>query len=560
MYNLYIYEKQLSERQKQKSEELKNKKIKEKRKHQIKKLFSNYCKRMDKFILSLCHKPIIIKDPTLPEDNIEKNDVIDNMLSKNFNQNFIFGDFMTDKKRAELLDEQKKIIQNYEDKIIQSKNMQESKMIKNKLKEKYILQPRMIFKPRTEFERAIEMINILGNKNKKSTKKIFEKIKKLDIYSVKHITGIEQLKKKYKNKNIKFKDIEQFSENNDEELNFSLATNSRRTLGNIELLNNPNKNIKLINNYSNNNINKIKKNSEKLLKLKNNILKELFKNNQKIYFKGASQYAQKSKIKKNIKKERSLNLIEYKINKTNNNKFKKINYRSNSALKIKDYKEKYEQNNLNNKKLRPMSFVQKDLKKYNSSFVDMLDISMKELLSKTKDIKRNMNNMIKEQMNNSLLDECINKYNYKTNDDILNKDLNNSIIFDKNIDFKIPLKNNQYSNLQDKLNYLKLISQSKGFETKKEFRKGFENSKRYLLQYDSYLKSKENNDNEYIYIDGTRYNKKKDIKQISDIIFTKCNYYHPKSSHNKRTLVERDGKLSFTSGMSLSDFSIKYNL
>ena len=67
------------------------------------------------------------------------------------------------------------------------------------------------------------------------------------------------------------------------------------------------------------------------------------------------------------------------------------------------------------------------------------------------------------------------------------------------------------------------------------------------MQYDSYLKSKENNDNEYIYIDGTRYNKKKDIKQISDI-------------HNKRTLVERDEKLSFTSGMSLSYFSIKYNL
>lgn len=553
MYNLYIYEKQLSERQKQKSEELKNKKIKEKRKHQIKKLFSNYCKRMDKFIISLCHKPIIIKDPTSPEDSIEKNNVIDN------NQNFIFGDYMTDKKRVELLDEQKKIIQNYEDKIIQSKSMQESKMIKNKLKEKYILQPRMVFKPRTEFERAVEMINNLGNKDKKSTKKIFEKLKKLDIYSVKHITGIEQLKKNYKNKN-KFKDIEQFSEYNDDELDFSLETNSRRTLRNKELLNNPNKYIKLINNYSNDNIDKIKKNSEKLLKLKNNILKELFKHNQKIYFKGASQYAQKSKIKKNLKKERSLNLIEYKNDNTNNNKFKKINYRSNSALEIRDYKEKGEQNNIKNKKLRPMSFVQKDLKKYSSSFADMLDISMKELLSKTKDIKRNMNNMIKEEMNNSLLDECINKYNYKSNDDILNKDLNNSIIFDKNIDFKISLKNNQYSNLQDKLNYLKLISQSKGFEEKKEFRKGFENSKKYILQYNSYLKSKENNDNEYVYIDGTRYNKKKDIKQISDIIFRKCNYYHPKSSHNKRTLVERNGKLSFTSGMSLSDFSIKYNL
>ena len=126
----------MTEKRRQRSEELLQIKQKEKRKKEIKKLFSNYCKRMDNFIQSLCKKPIIIKDPNAPEDSRHPKN---KSASSNNKNNFIFTRFMTDKKRIALLDERKKDVKDYEHKIMQSKNVQEKKMMQKILKDNHIL-------------------------------------------------------------------------------------------------------------------------------------------------------------------------------------------------------------------------------------------------------------------------------------------------------------------------------------------------------------------------------------------------------------------------------------
>ena len=155
---------------------------------------------MDKFIISLNRNPIIIHDPPTPINCRQ----INNFSNKSFNQNnncnknFIFGGFMTDRKRIELLNEEKNLIKKYEEKIMKSKKSK----AEQKSDEKIIVQPRMRFKPRTELERIIEMMDLLGNKNKKFNKIIFEqlqKLDKLDINAMKNYSGFRKFKKMFKN-------------------------------------------------------------------------------------------------------------------------------------------------------------------------------------------------------------------------------------------------------------------------------------------------------------------------------------------------------------------------
>ena len=563
MYNLYIYEKQLSEKQRQKSEEIKNNKLKEKRKLQIKKLFSNYCKRMDKFIISLNRNPIIIQDPPTPI-NCRQVKYLSNKSfhqNNNCNKNFIFGGFMTDRKRIELLDEKKNLIKKYEEKIIKSKNKAE----KPKLVEKIILQPCMRFKPRTELERIIEMMDLLGNKNKKFNKIIFEQLKKFDINSMKNYSGYGKLKKMYKNRKNNFetvnitKNIEKDEDSNKKENSEKIENENKydnNNNDNEEKNKNKNKDneIKL---QSLNDDNKKKEdedinNLENMIKLKNKILKELFKDEQKIYFKGASQYALDERYNINNKKKTNNNFALIK----NRLKFN----RTNSALNQTNYKFKNFKKNLKNRDFRPVSFCHKKLpKKENfSPFNDLTDIAAKNFGDNPNKIKTKMNNVLKEEINHSFLLDYINKYKYNfKNINNSNKDknfINNDIIKDSGIE-------DDDDNLQEKLNYLKKIIEKKDIEEKEEIQrytdiKRFQNKNKKNKNLIKYYLNKKKNKND---IDEIKINSK-DIIKNSDEIFRKCNFYHPKSSHSAKRLIEGDGKLSFTSGLTIKDFSIKYNL
>ena len=312
MYNLYIYEKRNLEKEKKKLEEKKNEKIKKKRKKEMDKLISNYDKRMNNFIISLCHHPIYLKDLTNKNNNQliiddEKSEEKKILMKKKY-KNFSFGGFITDKKRIELLNEEKEINRNYEEKIIFNKLKQEEKKEKKRKNDKIILQPRMRFKPRNELERIADVMNLLGeNKNKKKIKNLLEQLKKIDIDKFRKTKDFTKLKQLYKknplyleeNKNDKSEDNNEKDESsksessssNDDELDYKLETNLHRKIRNINLQlekENKKKNRLLKDRGDNNNENSL----DKKIKEKNKKLLELFKDDEKLYFKGASQYIQ----------------------------------------------------------------------------------------------------------------------------------------------------------------------------------------------------------------------------------------------------------------------------
>ena len=68
MYNLYIYEKQLLQNEKEKNDLIKKKNLKKKRKKEIKKLTRNYDNRMNDFILTMCQNPIFLNKQQIPFD------------------------------------------------------------------------------------------------------------------------------------------------------------------------------------------------------------------------------------------------------------------------------------------------------------------------------------------------------------------------------------------------------------------------------------------------------------------------------------------------------------
>ena len=491
---------------------------------------------MDKFLVSLCINPIIIQDPLTPPDcrQAHKKSNINNSFSKSNNvyKNFIFGGFMTDRKRIELLEQKKQIIKMYENKIIKSKNYIENKQEHAKQKETKIMQPRMRFKPRTELERIIEMMDLFGNSNKKYNKLLFEQLKKLDISAVKHYSGYGKLRKLYKNKNIKIIETPKIKNKDILEDSDIDIDNTNKDID-YKRKNKEENNLQIINdNYIKKKENKKEKdkyinNPQEINKLKNKILKDLFKDEQKLYFKGASQYASSSKL----------------INKNNKNKLK-FN-RANSAINQFNYKiGNIMHSNNKNKNIRKLFFPTHKVKKDSfSSFNDLSNISINGLGYNTK--TKSKTNKIKEEINNSVF------FNYS-------KFINNKL--------KIHLKENEDMNLQEKLEYLKKIIEKKdeeknseNFMVSKNFNKFKNKNKKNEKKVKSYNDKNNKDEIKEVYIDGVKY-KTKDIIKKSDTIFRRCNFYHPKSSHNKKALIEGDGKLSFTSGMTINEFSNKYNL
>ena len=554
MYNLYIYEKNISEKVKKELEEEKSRKYKEKRKLELDKLTSNYNKRMDNFILSLCKHPIYLKDLTnknttqliIDEEKSSQKKIFQKKKYKNFS----FGGFITDKKRLKLLYEEKEINRRYEEEIIKNKMKQEEKIEKKKLKNnKILIQPRMRFKPRNELERISDVMNILGeNKNKKKIKNILEQLKQIDLDRLKQTKGFGKLKQIYKkhklyleqNKNKNDKNdkknkpnesISESSDDNDEEeeleLDFSLETNLHRKLRNMNLRiekENKIKNKMLKDRGDNTNENSL----DKKIKEKNKRLLELFKDDEKLYFKGAAQYA--------LNKPKH-NLISNKININENvrslSAFPLKNSR-NIITSPKSFSSKLNENNnifFSNRLKRPMSMFdlfneQINRKKniYENDIIKKLDI-------KYQIKKQNMDKLFNEEINNSLLNDFYKKLSKKEE---YSKVLENPFYLEKNLDI---LKKPQEvdKDLDNKLEYLKKVikmNYKEGVWSANNSKKRFGDNKKINFRRIYRKKKKEDknkikhNDDDII-IDGIKYNND-DIKNIADIIFTKCGYYHKK--------------------------------
>ena len=175
-----------------------------------------------------------------------------------------------------------------------------------------------------------------------------------------------------------------------------------------------------------------------------------------------------------------------------------------------------------------------------------------------------MDELINKEINKSLVNKYINKY------DLINE-FNKSGNINPNT---FALQNNfqfleeKDERLKEKLAYLKEeITREDKLRDKdkdkyKQFVRRFARSSSGFMQKDIIDKIdeyKEDTKKEYIVVDNKIF-PKKDVKDISDFIFHKCKFYKRKSIHNENSLVKNSGKLMFTSGLTLNDFSSKYNL
>ncbi len=64
---------------------------------------------------------------------------------------------------------------------------------------------------------------------------------------------------------------------------------------------------------------------------------------------------------------------------------------------------------------------------------------------------------------------------------------------------------------------------------------------------------------EKIKIDGEEIPKSQ-IDKIAKIILKRCNFVHSKNKNNTSVLKSKQGKLMFTGGMTVNEFTNKYNL
>ena len=149
MYNLYAYEKQLNQIEKEKKEIIKERNLKKKRKKELDKLTQNYNDRMNEFIFSMCENPILLEREDNPNNNNKK-------IIKT-KDHFFFGYFKTDKERLESMEEEKKLLEKYDEK--RRKDEKKRNILKIKSHKDYIIiQPKMRFNSRTKLENIIEII------------------------------------------------------------------------------------------------------------------------------------------------------------------------------------------------------------------------------------------------------------------------------------------------------------------------------------------------------------------------------------------------------------------
>jgi hypothetical protein len=425
----------------------------------------------------------------------------------------------------------------------------------------------MRFKPRNELERIADVINLLGeNKNKKKIKNLLDQLKKIDIdkfRKTKDFTKLKQLYKKnplYLEENKKDRNEDDNKKNesksksssDDDELDYQLETNLHRKIRNInlELEKENKKKNKLLKDRGDNNESSL----DKKIKEKNKKLLELFKDDEKLYFKGASQYVQNRNQNYLLNKNTIIRSMSAMNNFPNsrNNLYSPKSYNSNINININSFNscnsssprdkpnnitffQKINTNN-SNRKTRPVSMLISFNKKRNKT----IDNFGRNDLIKKVDIKyqikkRNMDKIIDKEINNSILKDFYGKLSQKEYSQVFEKPL----YLEKNID-KINIgKVNIDMDLDEKLNYLKKITEIKFMNNGKRFWsinnfKNEVNSNELRKSIcvpktnkDKKEKNKVNHNDDEVIIDGIKY-KNYDIKNISDVIFTKCGYYHKK--------------------------------
>ena len=598
MYNLYIHEKQLSNSEKASSEKRKIIQFENKRKRKINRLSKKYNNRMENFVLNLCENPVI-----LGQYKGNENIIFNYRLDSNENEtknNLAFGNYISEKKKIELINEEKTLLKKY-DQI--NKESQRKKDLLNAKKNNSImlLQPRMKFGPREEIENIVDSINKNGsfNINEKYTKILNDHLKKLKDNNVRYVKGYDTLKNNFGNYYDNIKNIISKNEYQEKEYSYKNAIASKFS-NNMLYLNKKAQILEYkdpsITDEKNNNSPGSKKahSKNKYNIIKSNELKRLFNDNRKIYFKGASQFISlkldkpkkknfhnstddlqeqeisviytdkniyfkkgnkkakdKSKDEKNLNKQQSMpELNKNKKPKINMNLFSPSNQNANQN---QSYLNKYLDLDIPQKYKKhktPLNRISEE------NFEDNVQGLCEE--SKVKKIK--MNSLMNKEINKSIVSNYMDKY------DIINEfnkhnTINTNSLYFQGYNSHIAEKPDE--NLNEKLKYLMKLIKKRNREIMKENI----NTNSYMtatghlksLNKKEKKKVKKAASNDYILIDG-QFISKKDIKTLSEVIFTKCHFYKKKKSQSQRNALSNNDKVGKSRGLTVSNFYSKIGI
>lgn len=586
MYNLYIHQKKLLDLEKSSNEKKSLSKNETKRKKKINSLTKNYNERMKNFVMNLCKDPIILgqNDIEIHQAKSEKNN--EKLEKRN---HFIFGNYMTDKEKVEILNQEKEVLNKIEE---MNKNCQKKRDIINARKNNcdILIQPRMKFGPRQEIENLIDNINKNGVNHifisRKYNKIVSEYLKKLKDNNVKYVKGYDILKNSYGDNYNDIKNLLSKDENKENEYLYKNVISSKLS-NNNNIKEYKNKKIKIME-YKDSTKNKFympitKKISSLQNNFKSNELKKMFNDNRKMYFNGASQFINLKLVKpkkKNHLSEDEISVIytdkniyfkkinENTINKNNNEHGNRFSRQQSMPNILND------NSKINNKIFTPINQNQNSHESYINKYLNNLpkNSNKNQLLeenlfsnenydnvqglceeSKIKRIK--MNSLINKEINKSIIKNYIDKY------DIINEFNKNNVINTNNLFFQSGnhIIEKVDDNLGGKLKYLIKVIQRRNQELMKENNSNVHvNSGSHfkILNKNEKKKKRKFANNDYMLIDG-QFIAKNDIKTLSDVMFTKCNFYRMKKSHSQRNFFKNEEKFEKKQGLNVNNFYSK---
>ena len=586
MYNLYIHQKKLLDLEKSSNEKKSLSKNETKRKKKINSLTRNYNERMKNFVMNLCKDPIILgqNDIEIHQTKSEKNN--EKLEKRN---HFIFGNYMTDKEKVEILNQEREVLNKIEE---MNKNYQKKRDIINARKNNcdILIQPRMKFGPRQEIENLIDNINKNGVNHifvsRKYNKIVSEYLKKLKDNNVKYVKGYDILKNSYGDNYNDIKNLLSKDENKENEYLYKNVISSKLS-NNNNIKEYKNKKIKIME-YKDSTKNKFympitKKISSLQNNFKSNELKKMFNDNRKMYFNGASQFINLKLVKpkkKNHLSEDEISVIytdkniyfkkinENTINKNNNEHGNRLSRQQSMPNILND------NSKINNKIFTPINQNQNSHESYINKYLNNLpkNSNKNQLLeenlfsnenydnvqglceeSKIKRIK--MNSLINKEINKSIIKNYIDKY------DIINEFNKNNVINTNNLFFQSGnhIIEKVDDNLGGKLKYLIKVIQRRNQELMKENNSNVHvNSGSHfkILNKNEKKKKRKFANNDYMLIDG-QFIAKNDIKTLSDVMFTKCNFCRMKKSHSQRNFFKNEEKFEKKQGLNVNNFYSK---
>lgn len=474
------------------------------------KMINNYESRINKFVLKMAETPIIIK-----KDGDKYSTSREEFLAKTTNKildkkGFIFKYYKTDRERINQMLKDKNDLDKYIPKLIKPKR---------KIKdwgENKLIQPSMRFTARCDLERVYDVLK-----------------QREMLYTEQKIVNDQITKMGLGSHNIEDSDYESDSEINNN------TSRENNVINEYKYLTEEEKNKKIRHNkiiqdrkmmLARRNlylgIKKDKKNKNKKNTIKEN------KSGNNINIKG-NQFAKqlREELYRRTHFKAMENLTMFKTSTMNHNLFK-----------IWSKEDKKQQKNLKNDKIL---FYNSLSKRFKNLLKQSKDKSMKKynLSLKNKTIKIDLNDSLNKS-DDSGIGWGENKKIFKDNE--INKELMTSNPLLYNLNFN-SLKNddNAYDELlKNKINTLKKIAFENGNSNDNSFAE-FEG-----LEGDD-LKKEEN-----ILIDG-KYYKKSETDLIANKLLTKCNWNEKKSKYKNKF---GNGKLMFTSGLTLKEFETKYGI